>query len=441
MMTKASETLRATAMGSLRTIAVALGIFAACSTKDPTSGPAASGDAGRGTTNVTSDDGTLSVSVPAGALPPGQTVTIAPATDVPPGNVGPAYELGPAGAVFTVPVALTFKVAGAAERNLVVATAVDGAWVPLDAQVLASDRVTALARHFSLFTLIVSTRTPISNQATGGALACKGGCEGTSIACAAQFGAPQAAGGCGIAEPAGWGAYEQDAHLICIESQAFGDASPAATGPCYPGIRKCAVTARASMSVTDTGCIFYFGLLDSPARGAAYDEFVGCVAATPVPKDLGPKCGGDAPSFAGAYALRTISGAGNSDGQPHASGFVEFWQEGDDVGALKLGPEASSVHVISTTFRAKLGPLVNGSRTATLFTDECTAVSCIRALTFTEKGLVMTEEVKAGTTYTDQITGVRLSTCPMGAPCASTEYCSAGSPSPKSAPRSCIPKQ
>jgi hypothetical protein len=57
--------------------------------------------------SITSDDGRLTVMVPAGAVAAATNFTIQPITNQAPGGVGNAYRLGPAGQTFTSPVDIT----------------------------------------------------------------------------------------------------------------------------------------------------------------------------------------------------------------------------------------------------------------------------------------------------------------------------------------------
>lgn len=57
---------------------------------------------------VTSADGTLSISIPAGALSGDTAISVQPITNYGPGGLGTAYRLGPSGMRFSVPVTLQF---------------------------------------------------------------------------------------------------------------------------------------------------------------------------------------------------------------------------------------------------------------------------------------------------------------------------------------------
>jgi hypothetical protein len=62
--------------------------------------------------SVTSSDGRITVSAPAGAVSSPLTITVEEITNTAPGGVGFAYRLGPEGTVFTAPVRITFSAAG-----------------------------------------------------------------------------------------------------------------------------------------------------------------------------------------------------------------------------------------------------------------------------------------------------------------------------------------
>jgi hypothetical protein len=89
---------------------------------------------GSGGGTATSSDSNASVTVPASALAQSTTITIAPATGTPAGNIGTAYDFGPNGTTFSQPV--TIKIAysaaslpaGVTEADLVLAKVVNGAW-------------------------------------------------------------------------------------------------------------------------------------------------------------------------------------------------------------------------------------------------------------------------------------------------------------------------
>ncbi|MEP6858986.1 MAG: hypothetical protein ABJE66_00100 [Deltaproteobacteria bacterium] len=57
---------------------------------------------------LTSGDGLLQISIPAGAVATDTTLTIQPITNEAPGGMGTAYRLGPEGQTFAVPATLTF---------------------------------------------------------------------------------------------------------------------------------------------------------------------------------------------------------------------------------------------------------------------------------------------------------------------------------------------
>jgi hypothetical protein len=113
---------------------------------------------------ITSPDGVLAVSIPAGALSSTTQFSIQPITNTAPSGAGSSYLLGPEGATFLAPVTLTFRAAptGRSVDALTVAYQ-DGAgyWlrvagVQRDA---AAGTLTATTNHFSGWAL-VATPTP-----------------------------------------------------------------------------------------------------------------------------------------------------------------------------------------------------------------------------------------------------------------------------------------
>jgi hypothetical protein len=104
---------------------------------------------------VTSTDGRLRIEISPGALSEPREITIEPATGVPAGSVGPAYELGPSGLTFDQPVVLSFKYdpSGPSPAALRVGTVSEDQWTPLTAPIVdvGQQRITALTAHFSVF--------------------------------------------------------------------------------------------------------------------------------------------------------------------------------------------------------------------------------------------------------------------------------------------------
>ncbi len=97
---------------------------------------------------VSTSDGALTVTIPAGALPADVKITIEEIATAPDGSIGKAYEIGPSGTQFAVPVTLAFKYAGADllgndPASLEAATIVNGDWVPLTADVVDLNAQTA----------------------------------------------------------------------------------------------------------------------------------------------------------------------------------------------------------------------------------------------------------------------------------------------------------
>ncbi|MDB4982422.1 MAG: Phosphoribosylglycinamide synthetase, N-domain protein, partial [Myxococcales bacterium] len=106
---------------------------------------------------VTSPDGKLTISVPAGALAAAQMLSIQPIKNTSPGGVGPGYRLQPDGQTFTAPVTLTFSydatdVLGAAPTALRIAYQdAKGRWNSIKSVTLddAAKTLTVQTLHFS----------------------------------------------------------------------------------------------------------------------------------------------------------------------------------------------------------------------------------------------------------------------------------------------------
>jgi hypothetical protein len=85
---------------------------------------------------VSTSDGALTVTIPAGALPTDTPITITEIQSPAPGAIGKTYDIGPTGTQFATPVTLTFKyggddLMGNDPSSLEVATIVGSDWVGL----------------------------------------------------------------------------------------------------------------------------------------------------------------------------------------------------------------------------------------------------------------------------------------------------------------------
>ena len=110
---------------------------------------------------VTSLDGRLTIVIPPGALKSRVPITIGLAEDTPSGAIGPAYQLGPIGTLFSQPVTInyTYEAAdlGATPADeLHVATAHGVAWLTLGAATTnATTRtVSGQTTHFSVYAVV-----------------------------------------------------------------------------------------------------------------------------------------------------------------------------------------------------------------------------------------------------------------------------------------------
>ena len=127
-----------------------------------------SGDAAVSTTVIGAAGGTAEspdkkaeLTIPAGALPADVTITITAAAKSPPGNVGPAYDIGPDGTKFTKPVTLTIdydplKLGGLAEADLRLGTVVKGVWEVLPGSTVDTrkNQVSGQTDHLSLYGVV-----------------------------------------------------------------------------------------------------------------------------------------------------------------------------------------------------------------------------------------------------------------------------------------------
>jgi hypothetical protein len=116
--------------------------------------------------SISSPDGRLTVTVPAGAVTGPTTFTIQPITNQGPGAVGMAYRLGPEGLTFPVPVALAFHygsqdLAGTVAGALIIASqTAQGYWQLSTTATLdeTSQTLSVQANHFSDWSLLTGTQ-------------------------------------------------------------------------------------------------------------------------------------------------------------------------------------------------------------------------------------------------------------------------------------------
>jgi hypothetical protein len=133
----------------------------ACSSSSSSPGGTGTGTStGQGTVGasggkVSTSDGTVTVSIPAGALPGDTQITITEIQSPAPGAIGKTYEIGPTGTQFASPVTLTFKYAGDDlmgndPSSLEVATIVGTDWVALSADAVDTSAQTASGQTMHL---------------------------------------------------------------------------------------------------------------------------------------------------------------------------------------------------------------------------------------------------------------------------------------------------
>jgi hypothetical protein len=132
---------------------------------------------------VTSSDGSLQVSIPAGALAQDVTITVTPVTPPGPGSLGTAYDLGPNGTMFAMPITLAFhysglNLGGQPASDLRVATYVSGAWQTLTgfAEDTTAMTVSGTTTHFTYY-----APTLLATDANGGQVCA---CALTASSCA-----------------------------------------------------------------------------------------------------------------------------------------------------------------------------------------------------------------------------------------------------------------
>jgi len=126
---------------------------------------------------LTSADRIVTLTIPPGALSSSITVTIAPASAAPAGNIGTAYDIKPEGTSFTTPATISFSYGGgaipaASFNNVSVASSSSaGKWTAQPMTLLDPNRevATTLTTHLSLWAII-----PYQGGADGGACTCTG---------------------------------------------------------------------------------------------------------------------------------------------------------------------------------------------------------------------------------------------------------------------------
>jgi hypothetical protein len=156
-------------------------------------GSAASQTIGPTGGSLTSGDGQLRVTIPAGALAAATNVTIEPITALAPWALGPAYRLGPAGLEFATPVSIAFhydesQLVGTTPQLLwIVSQDTTGAWPYASAVVLDTTAkvLTVQSTHFSDWSIIegMQIRPPDAQVDPGAHVAlklqyCSGGAIG-----------------------------------------------------------------------------------------------------------------------------------------------------------------------------------------------------------------------------------------------------------------------
>jgi len=151
---------------SLRRLAMVLlagGTGISCGTSSGVGPPAAGVPVGPAGGSATSVDGLATVTVPAGALDTTLAITVAPAAGAPIGAAGPAYDYGPDGTTFGLPVTLRLPFdpaalpAGVSASQLRLGHAVGGVWTEVPGSVVdeAAHWVSGPTSSFSTYAAIV----------------------------------------------------------------------------------------------------------------------------------------------------------------------------------------------------------------------------------------------------------------------------------------------
>lgn len=125
---------------------------------------------------VTSSDGKASVNIPAGALSQEVTMAIAPASNLPSGNVGAAYEFVPHATTFHLPVTIQIEYdtaalpSGTNELNLRLARMVNNQWqeVPGSSVNTTTNIVSGAATRFGIYGIVALLSQPLGIGPDGG---------------------------------------------------------------------------------------------------------------------------------------------------------------------------------------------------------------------------------------------------------------------------------
>lgn len=156
-------------------------------------GPAASQTIGAAGGSVTSNDGKLTVTIPAGVLAAATAVTVEPIAAFAPWALGSAYRLGPSGMTFAAPVSIAFHydpsqlVGTTPELLWIVSQDTTGAWPYASAVTVdtTAHTITVASSHFSDWSIIdgMQIRPPSAEVEPGASVAltlryCFGGAMG-----------------------------------------------------------------------------------------------------------------------------------------------------------------------------------------------------------------------------------------------------------------------
>jgi hypothetical protein len=205
---------------------------------------------------VTSSDGALTLTVPAGALSNSVPITINVAASAPSGFLGKAYDIGPTGTQFLRPVGLAFQYDAAFgdPGALSIATVNgSGAWVPLPLSVADMTSVRAMTTHLSYYGVYGQTTACKETPDCEGPFQCVGGkcaipCRTTSdcpppFGCNSDLCEPQSCStdlDCTKGNVAGW--IDPGTSTVCgIGGICLNDSNPVATNssspsPCPPPV-------------------------------------------------------------------------------------------------------------------------------------------------------------------------------------------------------------
>jgi hypothetical protein len=239
-----------------------------------------------------SSDGTMTLSVPSGALASNVALTVSPATTSVPGIVGAAWVVGPAGTTFTKPVTLTLSYAAAGGGSAFrIATYANGALHDLPGYSLdaSAQTVSGTTTTVGTFGLVAAASSTTSTADAGtvcftmsGGASCEGGSSSSGSSGAGGGSTSGSGGTCTVSTCAGDNAticaqYPGSSLSSCVDGQ-----NGYAASCCYPaGQPVCIVdspgVACGGSSGSSSGC----GTGSSTSSGGFTCDTPTCAASSP----------------------------------------------------------------------------------------------------------------------------------------------------------------